>query len=276
MKKNTLIICFMILLCKDKIQTSDEKKTFDFSRSNNYISSSDFKRVKVETYLNLRKEPSIKSKAITQLFNGTVVYMFKDNEVNDKINGIQGNWNKVRKGKFEGWVFGQYLHDLPKNISDEGLIASSFRSTEASHVADTTEYILKLENEEECLYSESVDYFYSFDKEEFRGTCLFFDNEITFKSYKLHGEYKEKEFENQIKPVEIVDKEFELNIKLIFYQEYDGYLSTEIIDLMKKNKIVKENLTSSYETKYDIIIVFPDDRDTNGIYHRTLKVNPFR
>ncbi|PJZ23924.1 hypothetical protein CH352_18790 [Leptospira hartskeerlii] len=72
--------------------------------------------------LNLRSEPNVQSEAIILIPAGKIVAVKeKSKQPSELINGISGNWLKVKYTWHEGWIFDGYLsqiNSLSKNANE--------------------------------------------------------------------------------------------------------------------------------------------------------------
>jgi hypothetical protein len=65
----------------------------------------------ISSSLNLRENPDINSKSLTQISNGELVQTVDNQETtrSDRVNDLQGIWIKVRYRQFTGYAFSAYL-----------------------------------------------------------------------------------------------------------------------------------------------------------------------
>jgi hypothetical protein len=72
--------------------------------------------------LSLRESPGQKNRLICKLSNGAMVEVVAKTGPKETIEGIAGQWFKVRAGSDEGWVFSGYLRaPSAKDLSRDNL-----------------------------------------------------------------------------------------------------------------------------------------------------------
>lgn len=57
----------------------------------------------------LREEPSVKSKKIINIPKSERVALLEESTIEEKINGLQGKWVRIKWNSYSGWVFDAFL-----------------------------------------------------------------------------------------------------------------------------------------------------------------------
>ena len=65
------------------------------------------------SHLRLRTEPSVKSKAVTTLWQGYILEIISKSSKMDNVEGEDNYWYQVNYDGLKGWVFGSYIKLSP-------------------------------------------------------------------------------------------------------------------------------------------------------------------
>lgn len=115
--------------------------------------------VKPEDGLRVREEPGLQGKKIAALQYCTPVEVLETGSATETIDGIEGQWKRVRYGKIEGWAFGGYLTEWkPKSVQDGRRLTVRHIVSRKSIPAGATIEPAKIEGSWFVVYSDGEPY----------------------------------------------------------------------------------------------------------------------
>ena len=109
MKKYYMTIAIILAIAslfsckkKEELFTVELPPTQVLEQKTNYA-------VIASSHLRLRTEPSVKSKAVTTLWQGYILEIVSKSSKMDSVEGSDNYWYQINYDGLKGWVFGSYI-----------------------------------------------------------------------------------------------------------------------------------------------------------------------